>query len=122
MENDPEKAAEYLLALHDELESLGPWPRSAVPAAILIVVGGGWLVSGAAGLVQGQFIAALPWIALSTAFLLPGTLLGRRTFDWFKTVRSLRRGIELIERRQLERAESRNEEPTDESTSPLLDP
>ncbi len=119
MQNDPESAAGYLLALHDELEALGRWPRSSVPAVILLLIGGGWLVSGSLGLFVGEVLATLPWIAAGSVFLIPGLVFGRRTFEWFRRVRSLRRGIELIEGRQLKRATSGAERPTH---GPKLEP
>lgn len=106
MENDPERAGGYLLALHDELESLGRWPPSLLPTIIFLLIGGAWFGSGLVSLFMGEVVASLPWAVVGSVVLFPGLVFGRRTLEWFRQVRSLRRGIELIEGRQRKRVGS----------------
>ena len=114
MINHVERAPGYLLSLHDELEAMGKVLLAAIPAGILLLIGAIYISSGVFGLIIGGGASAVPWIGIGAVVTLPGLFFGRRVVQWFRRVRSLKRGIALIEARQLKRAEGPLMKPADE--------
>ena len=113
--NHVERAPVYLLGLHDELEAMGKVPLNAIPAGTLLFFGAKFIFSGVVGLIKGGgAVVVVPSIGLGALIALWGLSLGKHVVQWYRQRRSLRRGIALIEARQLKRAEGPLMKPADE--------
>lgn len=97
MTQPPERAPAYLLALQDERDAMGRFPRSALPAAVLVVAGAIPILAGLRGVAAGEVTVSLPWILVGGILALPGTLLARHALQWFRRARSIENGIALFE-------------------------
>lgn len=97
---EDERAPLYLLKLHQELDELGPYPRSAIPAAIILTLGLVYVGTGLLGLFRNGILGSLPWFYFGSGVTFVGFLLARHAYRWFRQARSLKRGINLIESRQ----------------------
>ena len=99
--HEDERAPMYLLKLHQELDELGKYPRSAIPACIVLTLGLGYVGTGLTGLIRHGDRGVIPWLFVGGAVTYVGFLLARHSYRWFRLHRSLKRGIHLIESRQV---------------------
>lgn len=98
--HEDERAPLYLLKLHQELDELGKYPRSVVPAFILLTLGVVYTGTGLLGLIRHRDPGSLLWLILGGGVISVGFLLARHSYHWYRRARSMKRGIHLIESRQ----------------------
>lgn len=99
--HEDERAPLYLFKLHQELEELGTFPRSAIPAAIMLLIGATYVGIGFFRLFRYGDLGFQVWLLVGGGISWGGFLLARHSYRWFRRVRSLKRGIRLIESRQV---------------------